>query len=96
MVSLDDIQARRDEILRIAGEHGGRNVRIFGSFVRGEASEHSDLDLLVTMDDRRSLLDRIAMIHALEDLLHRKVDVVNDKALHPALRERILREEVAL
>jgi len=96
MVSLNDIRCRRDEILRIANEHGARNVRVFGSFVRGDVTEHSDLDLLVMMDKHRSLLDRIAMIHELEDLLGRKVDVVNEKALHPAIREQILREEVDL
>ena len=96
MVSLDDIRRKRDVILHIAARHGARNVRVFGSFVRGEATEQSDLDLLVHMEQDRSLLDRIGMINDMEDLLGRKVDVVNDQALHHTLRDRILREVVAL
>ncbi len=96
MVSLNDIRRNRDVILRIAARHGARDVRVFGSFVRGEATEQSDLDLLVRMERDRSLLDRIGMIHDLEDLLGRKVDVVNEQALHHTLRDRILQEVVAL
>jgi len=48
---------KRGEILRIAAKHGARNVRIFGSTVRGEADEKSDIDFLVDMEPGRSLLD---------------------------------------
>ena len=96
MVSLDGIRRKRNEILHIAARHGATDVRVFGSFVRGEATEQSDLDLLVRMERDRSLLDRIGMIHDLEDLLGRKVDVVNEQALHHTLRDRILGEVVAL
>ena len=96
MVSLNDIRRNRDMILHIAARHGAKDVRVFGSFVRNEATEQSDLDLLVRMERDRSLLDRIGMIHDLEDLLGRKVDVVNEQALHHTLRDRILQEVVAL
>ncbi len=96
MVSLDGIRKKRDAILHIAARHGARDVRVFGSFVRGDATEQSDLDLLVRMEQDRSLLDRIGMIHDLEDLLGRKVDVVNENALHHTLRDRILREVAPL
>ncbi len=43
------VQARREDILRTASEHGAHNVRIFGSVARGDADEQSDLDLLVDM-----------------------------------------------
>ena len=46
----DLLQKKRDEILRIAAKHGARNVRVFGSVVRGEADEESDIDLLVEME----------------------------------------------
>lgn len=96
MVSMNEILARRQEILSVAEKHGARNVRVFGSVVRGEATEESDLDFLVEMNKQSSLLDRIAIINELQDLLHSKVDVVNEKALHWTLRDRILGEGVPL
>ena len=96
MVSLDAIREKRDQIVRLAEKHKASNVRVFGSFVRNEADDRSDLDLLVRMAPEASLLDRIALIRELENLLGRKVDVVNDKALHWTLRDRILNEGVPL
>lgn len=90
------ILRRRDQILEIAARHGARNVRIFGSTARGEDEERSDLDLLVEMEPGRSLLDRIALGQDLEDLLDREVDVVNEKALHRWIRERVLSEAIPL
>ena len=87
---------RREEILEIAARHGARNMRLFGSALRGEAREDSDIDLLVEMEPGRSLLDRVALIQDLEDLLGRKVDVVTVKALHWYIRDRVLGEAVAL
>jgi hypothetical protein len=96
MVSLANIVSRREVILQIAARHGAGNVRIFGSIVRGEMKEGSDLDLLVHLEADRSLLDHIALMHDLEDLLGCKVDIVEDDCLHRAVRERVLSEARAL
>ena len=96
MVCMSDILARREEILRIAAEHGGRNVRLFGSVVRGEEGAGSDVDFLVHLDEDRSLLDHVALIQDLGALLGCKVDVVEDDAVYPALRDRIMAEAVEL
>jgi uncharacterized protein len=87
-----DVQERRRDILQIASRHGARNLRVFGSVARGDDHPGSDLDLLVDMEPGRSLLDLVALGQDLEDLLHRKVDVLTDTSMHPALRERILAE----
>ena len=59
---LDEtVKTRREEILRIAGRHGARNVRVFGSVARGDAGPDSDVDLLVNMEPGRSLLDRAGL-----------------------------------
>lgn len=87
-----DLQGKRHEIFRIASTHGARNLRVFGSVARGEDRPDSDLDLLVDMDPDRSLLDLVALGQDLEDLLLRKVDVLTDVSVHPALRDRILSE----
>ena len=96
MVTDSGIRAHRDQILRIAEQYGARNVRIFGSVARGEAQPDSDLDLLVDLDSGRSLLDHVALIQDLEDLLRRKVDVVESQALHSRIRNRVLAEAVPL
>jgi predicted nucleotidyltransferase len=86
----------RDDILRLAQKHGARNVRLFGSAARGEDRAESDLDLLVDMEDGRSLVDHVALKQDLEDLLGREIDVVTERSLHPRLRDRVLREAEAL
>ncbi len=90
------VRERRRDILRLADQHGARRVRLFGSVVRGEDHDASDLDLLVDMAEDRDLLDRIALKQDLEDLLGIDVDVVTEKAIHPVLRSRVLMEAVEL
>ena len=80
----------RREILRIAAEHGARNVRVFGSVARDAARPGSDLDLLVDMDDGRSLLELVGLGQDLEALLKRRVDVVTANSVHSAIRASIL------
>ncbi|MBI4402843.1 MAG: nucleotidyltransferase family protein [Deltaproteobacteria bacterium] len=86
------VKSKRAEILSIAFKHGARNVRVFGSVARGDCSPQSDIDFLIELEPERSLLDHVALIQDLEDLLGRRVDVVTDGALHWYIRERILTE----
>jgi len=86
----------RHDIERIASAHGARNVRLFGSFRRGDSGAASDLDLLVEMEGGRSLFDLVALSDDLEDALGIEVDVVTEGSLSPYLRDRILAEAVAL
>lgn len=89
------IAQHRRGILELARRHGASNVRVFGSVARGEP-DASDLDLLVTVEPGRSMIDLIRLQLELEDLLKMKVDLVEDKALHPLLREIVLHEAVAV
>ncbi|MBI1955653.1 MAG: nucleotidyltransferase family protein [Acidobacteria bacterium] len=86
------LTGKRDEILRIAAKHGARNVRLFGSAVRGEVSDGSDLDFLVEMEPGRSLLDLAGLSLDLKELLGREVDVITESGLYWLLRRKILRE----
>ena len=90
------LRNHRGAILQLAREHGARNVRIFGSAARGDATVDSDLDVLVEMEEGRSLVDHVALKQDLEDLLGQDVDVVTEKSLHPRIRERVLREAISL
>jgi predicted nucleotidyltransferase len=96
MILYKILEQKRDDILRLAKEHGAHNVRIFGSVARGEDNSDSDLDLLVEMEPDRSLIDHIALLQDLEDLLGCKVDVVSEKALHWYIRDHVLNEAIPL
>ncbi len=96
-MSLDElIKAKREDILRTAAKYGAFNVRVFGSVARGEADEKSDIDLLVDMEPHRSLLELAGLLIELEELLGHNVDVVTEKGLRDRIRERVLKEAVAL
>ena len=82
----------RQDILELAHRHGARNVRLFGSVVRGEATEESDVDLLVDAEEETSPWFPAGLIAELEKLLERRVDVVTEDSLHWLLRRRILKE----
>ncbi|MBM4047972.1 MAG: nucleotidyltransferase family protein [Planctomycetes bacterium] len=90
------LKDRRDDILRIAGRHRAHNVRVFGSVVRGEAGNQSDVDFLVEFEPGCSLLDHSALWQDLEELLGCEVDVVEPEGLHWYIRERVLGEAVPL
>ena len=90
------LDEKRDEILRLAALHGAANVRVFGSVARGDDSDDSDIDLLVHMEDGRSLFDLVRFWTGVSTLLGRKVDVVSDGGISPYLRERILAEARAI
>jgi hypothetical protein len=94
-LTIQDIRANKN-IIQIAGKYGARNVRLFGSVARGEATPGSDVDFIVEFEPGRSLLDHIGLIQELETALNRKVEVVTEKALHWYLKKRILQEAVAL
>ncbi len=86
------LEEKRGEILRIASEHGAREVRVFGSVARGEADRESDIDFLVELEPERSLLDLGGLQMELESLLGRRVDVVTTRGLKARIRERVLQE----
>ena len=90
------IQNHRRQILDLAGKHGLEKVRIFGSMARGDATELSDVDLLVAAPEGTSGLALGGLLMDVSELLDRKVDVVTERSLRPALRDRILREAVPL
>jgi predicted nucleotidyltransferase len=90
------LKDKREEILKTVERRGGRNVRVFGSVVRGEADEASDIDLLVRFKPETSLLQHAALIRELRELLGCSGDVVDDEGLRPRMRDRVLREAVPL
>jgi hypothetical protein len=95
-MTFDELKARREAIATIAGRYGARDLRVFGSVVRGEADAQSDVDFLVELEPGRSLLDLGGLLMDLQDYLQCRVDVMTPAMLKPRIRERVLREATPL
>lgn len=92
----DILKNNRSEIFAIAAKYGASKVQIFGSVARGEERPDSDIDFLMEIEPGRSLLDQIALMQDLEELLGCKVDVAEPETLHKKIRDRVLQEAVSL
>jgi uncharacterized protein len=88
------IGGRRSDVLRLAKRYGAREVRVFGSVARREATLASDLDLLVTPVTSR--YDPISLQLELTRLLGRKVDVVSEQSLHWWVQPQVISEAIPL
>lgn len=91
-----NIRHIRRQVVSILRQHDVKRAALFGSFVHGEQTESSDLDFLIEFRGQKSLLDLVALKLDLEEKMRRKVDVLTYRALHPAIRDRILSEQVAI
>lgn len=89
---MNDLEYIKKKIRPILRKYGIKKAGIFGSSARGE-SVVNDLDLLVKIDKKISLLEFIGIQQELEDELGMKVDLVEYDAIKPALKDDILREE---
>ena len=92
-IEIDEI---KQKILPILGPYGVKKAGIFGSYIRGEMKEDSDIDILVEIDKDISLLDFVGLKLEIEDVLGRKVDLVEYSTIKPLLKKRILEEQVII
>ena len=90
------IDQLKKTLIDVLKRHDVKKAALFGSVVRGEATEESDIDLLVEFEGRKSLLDLAGLQLELQEALRKKVDVLTYKSLHPLLKERILGEQVVI
>lgn len=95
-VTLDELRAHREEIIELGERYGVRNIRVFGSVARGEASGDSDLDLLVDVDRGHGYIDMAGFALGVEDKLGVFTQVATPGGLKHRIRDHILREAVAL
>lgn len=90
------IETHRDELLALAHKRGVTGVRVFGSMSRGDSGGDSDVDLLVTLSPGTSGLALGGLLLDAQELLGRRVDVVTEASLHPAMRERVVASAIPL
>ena len=90
------IEEIKRKILPILQRYGVKKIGLFSSCVRGEMSEDSDIDILVEIEKDISLLDFVGIKLEIEEVLERKIDLVEYSTIKPLLKERILKEQVVI
>ena len=90
------IQHIKKNIIPTLKQHGITKAGLFGSHATGKTHKKSDIDLLVKIKKNISLLDFISLKLEIEKKIGRKVDLVEYKTIKPALRKKILAQEISL
>jgi hypothetical protein len=90
------IDTYKNTILNILKRHDVKRASLFGSIVREELTDQSDIDILVEFKGTKSLLDLAALKIELEEALKCNVDVLTYGSLHPLLKNQILAEQVEI
>lgn len=85
---FDILKAHKDDLKAL----GAQKIALFGSVVRQQETSESDVDVLVDFDPKKGLFVFVELKLYLEDLLGKKVDLVTKNGLHPALKDKILKE----
>ena len=96
MTTFEALHTQRARVLEIAQSHGVTSIRVFGSVARGEETDESDIDFLVTTGPTVSSWFPARLILDLEELLGRHIDIVTEAGLNPHIRYQVLAEAVAL
>jgi predicted nucleotidyltransferase len=90
---LEVLRRHKEELSR---RFGVSHLAVFGSTVRGEATDESDVDILVSFEGPATSERYFGVLFYLEDLVGRPVDLVTDRALRPELRPYIEREAIGV
>ncbi len=93
---VSQIEKLKEKILEKLREHEVKRASLFGSIVREEMTDESDIDILIEFRGTKSLLDLARLKMELEEVLERKVDVLTYNSLHPLLKDQILAEQVEI
>ena len=95
-MNLEKIDEIKRKILSILKRYNVKRAGIFGSVVRGEENKESDIDILVEIVGRMSLLDFAGLKLELEEALGQRVDLGEYSTIKPIIKEQILSEEVSI
>jgi predicted nucleotidyltransferase len=86
------IEELRNLLPKLQTQYQVQSLEVFGSYVRGDETSDSDLDLLVTFNESPSLFKFVKLGYYLGDQFGVKVDLVMKESLKPAIGKRILAE----
>ncbi len=96
MKPSEALRLNREQVRRIVAAHHARNARVFGSVLRGDDEEGSDLDILIDPTPETTLMDIGAIRHELRNLLKVDVDVLTPRGLPEKFRAQVLSEATPL
>ncbi len=91
-----NLEQIKEKALPILKEAGVTRSSIFGSYVRGEDTEDSDIDILIEFPRGKSFFDVVELQLQLEQALGKKVDILTYNSIHPLLKDIILNEQVRI
>ena len=95
MKTLQEIESiLRDQKPTLRQRFGVLEIGIFGSFVRGEQKDASDLDLLIDFEEPIGLIRYVGLQNYLSDKVGERVDLVTKSGLKPRIGEHLLREVI--
>jgi uncharacterized protein len=89
-------ESMKKKVTAVLKEKEIKRAGIFGSFARGEDTLKSDIDILIELDEKFSLLDLVGIKLELEKILKREIDIVEYKTIKPELKKQILSEEIKI
>ena len=85
-------ESEQDKIISICRQNDVSMIGIFGSTAMGDATESSDIDLLIKLSKPKSLLSLVRLERNLSEAIGKKVDLLTEGAISPYLKERIFKE----
>ncbi|MBD3229233.1 MAG: hypothetical protein GF329_13705 [Candidatus Lokiarchaeota archaeon] len=83
----------KHEIIEILKQHDVKKAALFGSIIREDFNEDSDIDILIEFRGRKSLLDLVRLKRDLEEKINRKIDILTYNSIHPLLIDKILQHQ---
>lgn len=94
---MDELHQKKEQIESMAKLYGANRIRVFGSVARGEETKKSDIDFLVDLPKGYDMFQqRLPLMHGLERLLKRKIDLIPSHELNRHIAQEIRDEAVEL
>jgi predicted nucleotidyltransferase len=89
-------EAAKETIIGVLKQYGAKKISVFGSYARGQAGQRSDIDILVSFQKPKSLLELVRIEQELAGALHIPVDLLTEKAISPYLVDSVRNDAVVI
>ena len=96
MNKKQELESIKKKLIPILKRNKITKAGIFGSYARGEQNKKSDIDILVEIDRDVGLIEFIKLKIAIQELLRKRVDLVEYNTIRPEIRENIIKDEISI